>query len=202
MVKSFKQFNEIEELSVSIHNLIELQYFTDMDINLLTEETLTEFKMPDIMGAISKAGLHVKKGRGLIQMIASVGTHFAKILYHAIKASGGDEGSNSILKELLGKKIKKEDFIDFLLKLDQVTLHAITGPIHAIEAITGWHLWAAVGHVRDVAKNLQQKSTDIINKLKDISADLQGSGKKYIQKVAASVEKFFLPTIDTKSIKA
>lgn len=202
MIKRFKSFNEESELALAVNNMIEYQQFCDMDFDTLNENMLTEFKMPDIGGALKKAGLHVQKGRGLIQMVASVGIHFAKVLHAAIKASGGDKAAEKNLKELLAKKISKEQIIDFLLKLDQVTAHAVTGPIHFIEAITGWHLWAAVHKVRDSGKNLIQKGKDIINKLHDVAKELEGSGKKYIQKVTAGVEKFFLPQVDTKVIKA
>lgn len=201
MIKGFKTFNQDSELAISVNNMIEYQQFVDMDFNTLNEDMLSEFKMPDISGALSKAGLHVKKGRGLLQIIASSGIHLAKIFHAAIKASGGDADAKVNLKELLSKKIKKEDVIDFLLKLDQLTLHVITGPIHAIEAVTGWHIAAAIHKVRNTANDVVQKGKEIIAKLKDIAKDLEGSGKKYIEKVSSSVEKFFLPQIDTKSVK-
>jgi len=202
MIKGFKTFNEESELAIEVSNIIEYYEFSNMDFNTLNESVLLEFKMPDISGALAKAGIHAKKGRGLIQMIASSGIHFAKIFHAAIKATGGDQEAKVNLKELLSKKISKEDIIDFLLKLDQATMHLITGPIHMIEALTGWHIWAAVHKVRNTAKDIVQKGKDIINKLKDVATDLEGSGKKYIEKVSKSVEKFFLPQIDTKVIKA
>lgn len=202
MIKGFKTFNEETELAKSVNNLIELQYFSDMDFSTLNESILTEFKMPDIGSALKKAGLHVKKGRGLIQIIASSGIHLAKIFHASIKAAGGNKEAEKELKELLSKKISKEDIIDFLLKLDQATLHVITGPIHTIEAITGWHIWAAVKKVSNVGKDLVQKGIDIINKLEDVVNDLEGSGKKYIIKTIKSIETLFLPTIDSKYIKS
>ena len=202
MVKGFKEYNKESELSVEIANVIEFFEFSNMEFGSLNESELNEFKMPDIDGALKKAGLHVKKGRGLIQMIASSGLHFARVFHAAIRAAGGDKGAEKTLRELLSKKISKEDVIDFLLKLDQATLHIVTGPIHFIEAVTGWHIWAAVHKVRDVSKDILQKGKDIISKLKDISQDLEGSGKKYIEKVSKSVEKFFLPKIDPQMVKA
>jgi len=179
-MKSFKDFGNHQEFSLELNNIIELMEFEKMGVDTLTEETLDEFKMPDITGALKTAGFHVKKGRGLMQIIAASGTHMAKILYHAVKAAKGDEASVAELKKLLAKKITKEDIIDVLLKIDQLTLHALTGPIHAIEAITGWHIAAAIKNVRKVSDDIKQKVVNVIDTLKTLA-------KKVDKAIAAKV---------------
>ena len=59
------------------------------------------------------------------------------------------EAAKNVLKGL-----KKEDVLDFLLNLDMATLHIVSGPIHTIDAITGWHLWANVKDKAKGAKNI------------------------------------------------
>jgi hypothetical protein len=117
---------------------------------------------------MKKAGLVSHKGSdGLIQMVAKSGAHIGKILFYAVKATK-DEKSKAKLKELLKKKGSKEQLIDFLIKLDTVSLHLVSGPIHSIDALTGWHIGA----------NLHDKVIDGATKVKDALGHLETARKK------------------------
>ena len=121
-------------------------------------------------GILQKLGLEAHKTKGLIGYIKSFTTGIGKIVIAALK------GDKEKVKEI-ASTVKKEDVIDFLLKLDMATLHLVSGPIHTIDAITGWHLWAAVksvaakaGSVYDEIKKaidvIKQKITTLIDKPK------------------------------------
>ncbi len=127
---------------------------------------------------LPKLGLHASKaGPGLIGMLKKAGSTMAKFFWYAMKASMGDKEAKQRVKEMANKEIKKEDLINFLLKLDQMTMHLITGPIHMIEALTGWHIGA---HIKSDTQAMMAKTKDAIEHLIDLSKGMAGDVKKKI----------------------
>lgn len=82
---------------------------------------------------LNKVGFKVHKSKGILDYIKNFTTGVGKVMFHIIK------GDTDKAKELI-KKISKEDVLDFLYKLDLGTLHLFTGPLHMIDAWTGWDL--------------------------------------------------------------
>jgi hypothetical protein len=130
-------------------------------------DVLTESKFHD---ALKKAGLHLGKSKGLIQHLQAAGKGLFKMFIAGIK------GDKAELKAV-ASTVKKEDVIDFLLKLDQATLHLITGPLHFIEAVTGWHLWAAVQAAKSTSKDVAAKIKSAIAAIKDGIQKMLDHGK-------------------------
>ena len=164
-----KNANEQDMIS-----LIEIAVFLEQ-----SEETvLTEGLKLNFKGILDKMGLHAHKGSsGLIQTLAKVGTHVSKIIFHAFKARN-NEDSKIKLQELLKKKGSKEEIIHFLLQLDQVTLHMVTGPIHIIDALTGWHIGAKI----------KDKAMDGIARVKHAQEDLEKAKKSYTGEIVKKIQ--------------
>jgi hypothetical protein len=123
-------------------------------------EDLCMLNESKVHGALKKAGLHLKKQKGLLDYILKAG----KTFYNLFKAAMMKDKKK--VKEILNTEISKEDLMDFILKLDQSTLHLLTGPLHFIEAVTGWHLAAdvdsAVQGVGNVIKTAYQTIVDTL----------------------------------------
>lgn len=168
-MKSFKEHREMDNISVeeiqeSIMQMIALKEMTLEEANdLFDGDVLVESKLHSML---SKAGLHLGKSKGLIQYVLGFGKGIGQLVVAAIR------GDKEKIKSLMDS-VTKEDVIDFLLKLDQATLHLVTGPIHLIDSITGWHLWAAV-------KSTAEKAGDVIVKIKQaIDTVKQGITKAF-----------------------
>lgn len=196
-MKSFKDFNISQESSLELNNIIELMQFKNMDFDMITEDTLNEFAMPDINKALKVSGIHIKKGRGLIQILSSAGLHISRIIWQSIKAAGGDEAATEKLKVLLSRKVKKEEIMDVILKLDMITLHALTGPIHAIEAITGWHIWAAIDAVQKKTNNIKLKVNSVLDTLKSIIKDADKEITNKLKDIAFEIRDTFKAQLGT-----
>lgn len=161
-MKSFSSFNKeldydilhnsiLDIISIRESNETELYEAFDLDYDdLINEGKLTDILNMDVKDVaknldgllskgLGKAGLHRHKGKGLISYVMSAGKGVGKLMLALIK------GDVEKVKEI-AKAVKKEDVIDFLLKLDQVTQHLVTGPIHTLDAITGWHIGANLEH--------------------------------------------------------
>jgi hypothetical protein len=103
-----------------------------------------------------KTGLHVKKGKGLIQHLLNGGEFVYKAVKLAIK-----QDSDGIKKLFADAEFKK-NFVDFILKLDQASLHLITGPLHFIEAVTGIHIGVAFDEIVQDIKDQLKKAYNVI----------------------------------------
>lgn len=162
------------------NTLLEVAIFMDDEI---LDEGIGEWGSK-IKGVLSKAGIDVHKGKGLLQILAGAGATLGKFLWYAIRASNlNDKESREKLKEIANTEIKKEQVIDFLLKLDALTLHAITGPIHMIDALTGWHIWAKVS----------KTSADIITRAKEAISHLESIATKIIsQDIKSKIKEYIV----------
>lgn len=158
---NYKEFitNEQENLQETIKQVLAIQDTSYGDLNEMIDfngDLLNEGKVHDLL---KKAGLHVGKNKGLISYMRDIGAGVAKIIFAAIK------GDKEAIREVM-KTVSKEAVLDFILKLDMATLHIITTPIHTIDAITGWHLWANVKKAAEGAKGIIVKIKDAINTVK------------------------------------
>ncbi len=123
----------------------------EKDLNVLNEssiESITE----GIDDTLSKMGLKIHKGKGILDYVSSFVKGSGKVFLAMLK------GDTKSAKEIL-QSVSKEDVLDFLYKLDLGTLHLITGPLHTIDAWTGWDLSVKM-------KRQMQKAGDIFTEIK------------------------------------
>jgi hypothetical protein len=158
-MKSFKEIlidNQNQKLIES--DIMGLVYAMSLPKVAVNESLLTENAVNDFL---SKFGLKFhKEGPGLIDYIKDFVKGTGKIFVAALK------GDKDEVKRI-AQGITKEKVIDFLLKLDTATLHIITGPIHTVDAITGWDLWANVKSQAKKAGNIIHDVWKAIKELKD-----------------------------------
>jgi len=139
-----------------------------MESNLnedLLEEGLKDF--------LHKMGIHASKTNGLIDYFIGFTKNTGKLVLAAINNDRAE------VKRIAGL-LDRATVIDFLLKLDQVTLHLVTGPIHMIDAITGWHIGAAI---EATAKKAGTIISDIWKYIKEIKAKIEGNFDKTKAKI-------------------
>jgi len=153
-----KQFKELkEELNRPSEQLIEdvialiairecdseaLYEAFEQDVDLLNEGLGDNIKgiANNVNSLISKGlgkiGAHAHKGTGLIGYLMKAGKSVGKLMLATLK------GDWETAKEIANTEVDKGELLDFLLKLDTATMHLVTGPIHSLDAITGWHIGA------------------------------------------------------------
>lgn len=160
---NFKQYlNETNDIEIKIQTLI---YLTE-NIDNLNEEDLFE----GVAGALNRVGLKAHKSTSIISYIKKFTTGVGKVILYLIK------GDAKKAQELI-KEVKKEDVLDFLVKLDSGTLHLISGPIHTIDAWTGWHIAPNVNKKIEQAQSTISIIKDALIKVKDGIDNLFSSNK-------------------------
>lgn len=128
---NFQEYlNESAEAELHIHALL---FLLEQDLDALNESSDFEALDEAFDSHLKKIGLKLHKSKGILDYIKSFAKGAGKVIYYIIK------GDHDKAKDVL-KTMTKEDFLDFLYKLDLGTLHLITGPLHFIDAWSGWDL--------------------------------------------------------------
>ena len=178
-MRPFKKFCSIEE---DAYILVEAA--------LLAEEELDE--KFDIKSVMKKAGLSAERhlgGKGLIQILKNTSVHVARAFVLGLKAHVfKKKDAKEELKQHLKRKVTRQEIIDFLLRLDQISLHIFTGPIHIIDALTGWELAA---DLQSSGKDVSGRVKTAIDSLDNVKLDVGGSRVKRIDKIVLTLKKMF-----------
>ena len=115
----------------------------------------------DILG---KFGLELeKKSPGVLGYMSQFATGVGKMVWLAIKKD--KEGIKKLSQEFT-----REKFVDFLYKLDLVTLHLVTGPLHFIDGLTGWELGPKL---KELAKGAEAVVANIRKALVTVKKEIQ-----------------------------
>jgi hypothetical protein len=197
MIK-FKEYNDQLKLQEEMEDKIAiLMYLTESE-ELVNESAINELTLlteaeavKKANGWLSKIGMKLHKGKGIIDYIKQFTGTIGKMILAAIK---GDK--EAVKKHSEG--IEKHEVMDFLLKLDMATMHIVTGPIHFIDAITGWDLMVNIKHAAEGAVDKLKAFYDGIKKVKDsISQVLGGNRQKQMLRVADNLE-FNMPDVNAE----
>lgn len=120
---------------------IENDIITLLEVSMLLDEPeLNENKIINtITSFMKKMGLSVHHREGLFHHLKRASKSVNKLIMLAFK--NDKEGMKKHIQEM---SISKSDILDVLLKLDVLTLHVISYPLHIIDAVTGWEIMPAI----------------------------------------------------------
>lgn len=157
-----------------------LTYLIEMQDSL--NESNVEVLYEGINDKLNKIGLKIHKGTGILDYIKSFSEGSGKVFLALIK------GDTKKAKEIL-QAVNKEDILDFIYKLDLGTLHLFTGPLHMIDAWTGWDLSANIKSHMVKAQSTVQIFKDALKKVRDnIVHVFDGGRRKSAEKALAALE--------------
>lgn len=187
MVK-FQQFLNEEQLISEQEFQIQTLLFLAENLEMINESELSaEVILEGVNDKLNKLGLKIHKSKGILDYIKQFVGGIGKVFMYMIK------GEHDKAKELL-KSVKKEDVLDFLYKLDLGTLHLFTGPLHMIDAWTGWDLGVNLkAHVEKgegmihAVKTALDKVKKGVQELFNTNPAKQDKLNKYIQNLDAEI---------------
>ena len=141
-----------------------------------------------VKSGAKKLGVHIGTEKGLIQYIGLMGLNSAKLLYYAVDYvyNGNKSAKDKIIE--IGKSVKKEQIIDFILKLDVLTLHMLTEPIHIIDSLTGMHIGA---NIEAAGKEITLRAKDAIISIEKLKNKLEDKLKVKLQIYANALRNIF-----------
>lgn len=182
-MKNFKQFIKEE------NSLEELCYLISLEDEILTEAI-------DMKPLLKKMGLKAHKEKGLIDVLISSGKIMSRFFVALLKAATGNEEAKKTVKELSRKEISRSDIMNVLIKVDLITLHAITLPLHVLDAITGWEVVPDLLH--SSSESISDNKNKVISALNSLLDVAKTTPKKITKKVNSFVNKLktvFKPVI-------
>lgn len=173
-IQTIEQQNQFED-AISI-----LLYMAENDSLNESFEEMSEAQITEgVKEWLGKVGIKLHKGDGLIDYVTQFSKGAGKLILAAIK------GDKEEVKRI-AQTLDKAKVIDFLLKLDMATMHLVTGPIHMVDAITGW----------DLAANLKQAAHGAKNILGDFFKAIEQVTSTIKQVVTGTKQKTLLKSVD------
>lgn len=184
--------NYIEDISIEedAMNLLTLGILLE-EVGRLDEAIDIGTIKDKTVGLLKKMGLKMSTGKGLVQYLFTINKNILRLIYHGISlgdaAEHQREASKKAIKEIMGS-VSKEDVVNFLYKLDQLTLGVLTTPLKLIDAVTGWHIAA------DVSKKIKpavERAKQAIHWLESAKSSLEGKLKAQVQKYVNALRRVF-----------
>ena len=148
-----------------ISRLIMVSEFIEMDINRL-DEGFSDIKR-QLSGLLPKIGLGMDFKEGLIHQLSRASIHMSKFVWHIFRyhITGNQESKEKIV-ELSQTKISREQFMDFLFKMDILTLSLFTAPLKMVDALLGWSIHPVV---KNKTKDVMERGKQAIKQLMDVA---------------------------------
>jgi len=177
-------FDEKRDMEI----VLEMAMLIDNECVINEAFDVSKFKS-GVKGLMKSIGIGTHKtGDGLIQVALKSGKLMAEFIWNILKAAGGDKDAVTRVKEIANTEIKKEEFLDFLLKLDMATLHLVSGPLHLVDALTGWHIWA---HIKGKTEDAMEKAKNAIKNLVDAAKEADESVRKKLKSLMHGIARLF-----------
>ena len=143
-----------------------------------------------------KMGISGESKKTLLGLLSNIGKKAALTLVYAIQASAGNESAKEKLKEIVKDRQIYSELSDLVIRLDVLTLHMISGPIHMIDALTGW----------DIADKIREQALGVTNKINTAIDTISSSAQKHlntdkskrVQKKINQIKNLFIPKQKTR----
>ena len=186
--------DKIDLYSHTTEEIRDMEILLEMAMIVDDEMTLNEaFNVADLKkmgsGLLKKLGMHGhKSGEGLISIALKSGKLMAEFIYHTLRGAAGNKDSIERVKEIANTEISQEQFVDFLMKLDMATMHLVTGPLHLLDAWTGWHITA---HLKSKVEPMLVKAKKAIADLADAAKGAGDDVKKKLKSLMHGIARLF-----------
>lgn len=180
---TFKTYIDNIKLQEDFEDKITMLLYLSENSEFLNESQSEQDINESIDDWLAKVGMKLHKGNGLVDYIVQFSKGAGKLILAAIK------GDKEEVKKI-AKSLDKSKVIDFLLKLDMATMHVVTGPIHFIDAVTGWDLMADIEGAAKKAESKIKVFKDAILKVKEsINSLISGNKKNKLMAAANKIDK-------------
>jgi hypothetical protein len=130
----------------------------------------------------------VEKEKGLIHYFKDLGVGGSQMMYHAFNAYYNKNNESKQRVKELSKSVKKEHVMDVLLKLDVLSLHLVTGPLHILEAVTGWNI---LHHIKNKVEPVEKRIKTALHALESLKNDLTGDMKTQLLRYTNGLRRVF-----------
>ena len=177
----FKRYLTEQETEAKIYTLIYLSTLT----NNINETDINE----GLKNWLKDVGLNLQQNKtdNIIDYAMDFTSNIGMLVLAAIKR---DRHQVKAIADMFDQ----EAFQDFLLKLDQLTLGLITGPLEFISSITGWNIVGAMDAATKNTKRVLGIINTSINNIKKNIPKIMDNTKQAVIKTHLSNIEINIPT--------
>ena len=150
-----------EEKFILEFNILQISLALN-NYQIIQEDLMTENLWKKVKNTYTDFSSQFGKKKGLAHYVLDFSSNAGKLLLAAVK---GDEDR---IKEI-SNRFNREDFFEFLWKLDDATLGLLTTPIGIIEKVTGWDI---KGYLKKRLKSTKKHLLDIVQTFDELKKDL------------------------------
>ena len=187
-MQSLKEQIYITEQKEAIVSLLEFIVFMEDGESLILSEARGETVKAGLTKVAGKLGISAHGRKNLLKLIASVGKNTGLALVYAVRSHMGQEGAKEKLENILKTANIKSELTDLMLRLDTLTLHLLTGPLHIIDAITGWHLGA---DIQDKTKTPNTHVKSALDTILKAASRIKDKPRKTLNRSIEKIKKIF-----------
>jgi hypothetical protein len=187
-MQSLKEHIYITEQKEAIVSLLEFIVFMEDGESLILSEARGETVKAGLTKVAGKLGISAHGRKNLLKLIASVGKNTGLALVYAVRSHMGQEGAKEKLENILKTANIKSELTDLMLRLDTLTLHLLTGPLHIIDAITGWHLGA---DIQDKTKTPNTHVKSALDTILKAASRIKDKPRKTLNRSIEKIKKIF-----------
>jgi hypothetical protein len=187
-MQSLKEHIYITERKEAIASLLEFIVFMEEGESLILSEARGESVKAGLSKVASKLGIAAHGRKNLLKLIASVGKNTGLALVYSIRAHSGNSEAKDKLTTILKTANIKSELTDLILRLDVLTLHLLTGPIHIIDALTGWHIGA---DLQQKAKTPNTHIKTALDTIVNAATKIKDKPRRTLNKSIEKIKKIF-----------
>lgn len=128
----------------------------------------------DFNKILNKVGFNFITEKGLMHILGGVSKHMYDLFKSVLIAwyTDKEEDKQKVSDLIAATSITKENVADVLWKLDELTLHILTGPLYILSTITGWKIRPKSIEKKVDMESIEIKIKDAIQKLNTVVTEL------------------------------
>ena len=180
---------QVEVTGDEIATILEFVMILDEGNEVILSEARAE-DLKSLVGSVSKKLGFASSGRkNLLSLLSSISKNAALTVVYAIQAQAGREGAKEKLQNVLQTSNVKAELLDLVVRADVLTLHLISGPIHMIDALTGYEIADKIREKAEIGGNKVKDAVELIQKSAQSLSDNQKSRR--VKKSLNTIRKVF-----------
>lgn len=159
-----EKYEHVEASKEDIITILEFVMILEEGSELVLSEARADDLKTLVANVTQKLGFASSGRKNLLSLLTSISKNAALAVIYAIQTQANREGAKEKLQNILKTSNVKAELVDLVIRADVLTLHLISGPIHIIDAITGYEIAEKIRNKAQIGAGRIKTAVDLIQK--------------------------------------
>ena len=159
-----EKYEHVEASKEDIITILEFVMILEEGSELVLSEARADDLKTLVTNVTQKLGFASSGRKNLLSLLTSISKNAALAVIYAIQTQANREGAKEKLQNILKTSNVKAELVDLVIRADVLTLHLISGPIHIIDAITGYEIAEKIRNKAQIGAGRIKIAVDLIQK--------------------------------------